>query len=242
MTLEIANSGACIQAMNDDAEMRRLRQRLLQATVKYRYSYNFTWLGRPIIQLPEDIIAMQEVVWKVKPELIVETGIAHGGSLVFHASLLELVGGKGTVLGIDIDIRAHNRVEIEKHPMAKRIEMIEGSSIDESVAAKARERAAGRSPVMVVLDSNHTHEHVLRELELYAPLVGKGSYLMVFDTMVEDVAEGSYPDRPWTKTANPKTAVREFLAGNARFVVDEELESTLMVSCAPGGYLKAIAD
>jgi cephalosporin hydroxylase len=241
MTSEIANTSRFIQAMNDDAEVRNLRRDLLQAMVKYRYSYNFTWMGRPIIQFPQDILAIQELVWTVKPDLIIETGIAHGGSLVFYASLLELIGGKGVVLGIDIDIRPHNRIRIDSHPMAKRIEMIEGSSIDDRVVKKVRERAAGCSP-MVVLDSNHTHDHVLKELELYSPLVGKGSYMVVLDTVIDDLPDGSFPDRPWGKTDNPKTAVREFLSKNRRFVVDEALENTLMVSAAPQGYLKALED
>jgi cephalosporin hydroxylase len=239
MTPEIANSSQFIRAMNEDADMKHLQQCMLQAMVKYRYSYNFTWMGRPIIQFPQDIVALQELVWIIKPDLIIETGIAHGGSLIFYASLLELIG-HGSVLGVDIDIRAHNRTRIENHSMAKRIEMIEGSSVEESVARKVHERAAGHSPVMVVLDSNHTHDHVLRELELYSPLVTNGSYLIVLDTVIEDLPEDAFPDRPWGKTDNPKTAVREFLARNSRFVVDETLEARLMVSAAPGGYLKAV--
>ncbi len=242
MTPEIANSSNFIQAMNDDAEVKSLRQALLQAIVKYRYSYNFTWLGRPIIQFPQDVLAIQELVWKVKPALIVETGIAHGGSLIFHASLLELIGGDGAVLGIDIDIRAHNRREIENHPLAKRIEMIQGSSIDECVVHQVRERAAGRSPILVVLDSLHTHDHVLRELEMYSPLVKKDSYLIVLDTVIADLPDDAFPDRPWGQRDNPKTAVHEFLDKNRRFVIDQELEDRLMISCAPCGYLRAVED
>jgi len=158
-----------------------------------KYSYNFTWLGRPIIQYPQDMIAMQEIIWQVKPDLIIETGIAHGGSLIFHASILELIGGKGEVLGIDIDIREHNRVEIEKHSMYKRIDMIQGSSIDEEVAKQVHEFAKGKKQILVVLDSMHTHDHVLKELELYSPLVTKGSYLVVFDTIIEDMPDDMFP-------------------------------------------------
>src|SRR5207249_5598131 len=203
--------------MGADEEFKALSRRWFQRSCGHRYSYHFTWLGRPIIQYPQDILAMQELIWRVKPDLVIETGIAHGGSLVFHASLLELLGGDGRVLGIDVDIRPHNRVEIERHPMRRRIDMLEGSSISEPIVEEARRRANGRERVMVVLDSNHTHEHVLRELELYSPLVRKGSYVVVFDTVIEDMPDGSFPDRPWGRGNNPATAVREFLRTNERF-------------------------
>jgi len=211
-------------------------------TARYKYTYNFSWLGRPIIQLPQDMMAMQEIIWQVKPQLIIETGIAHGGSLIFYASMLELIGGDGMVLGIDIDIRAHNRVEIEKHPMSKRIKMLEGSSTGEEVVELVKTIASGKSPVMVVLDSNHTHNHVLKELQLYAPLVTKDSYLVVFDTLVEDMPEEMFSNRPWGKGNNPKTAVWEFLKNNDRFLVDKEIEHKILISVAPDGYLKCIKD
>jgi cephalosporin hydroxylase len=204
-----------------------------------QYSYNFSWMGRPIIQYPQDIVAMQEIIWDIRPDLIIETGIAHGGSLIFYASLLELIG-KGEVLGIDIDIRKHNRAEIEKHPMFKRIRMIEGSAIAEDVVRQVREAAAGKGTVLVCLDSNHTHEHVLRELESYAPLVTKGSYIVVFDTIVEDLPDNYLGDRPWTKGNNPLTAVHEFLKGNPDFVIDTDVDNKLLISVAPSGYLKRI--
>lgn len=203
-----------------------------------KYSYNFTWMGRPIIQYPQDMIAMQELIWQLKPDLIIETGIAHGGSLIFYASILELIG-KGEVLGIDIDIRAHNRREIENHPMFKRITMLEGSAIDETLAAEVARKAEGNQTVMVCLDSNHTHDHVLRELELYSPLVTVGSYLVVFDTIVEDLPANSY-DRPWDKGNNPKTAVWEFLKHHADFEINHEIDHKLLISVAPEGYLKRI--
>lgn len=207
-----------------------------------RYSYQFTWLGRPIIQYPQDLVAMQEIIWQVRPQLIVETGIAHGGSLVFYASMLQLLGGEGRVLGIDIDIRTHNRQAIESHPLAGRIEMIEGSSIDPAIVRRVHERAAAHGPVLVVLDSNHTHQHVLAELAAYSPLVTEGSYVVVFDTVVEDMPAGSFPDRPWDKGNNPKTAVREFLAANPRFAIDRDIETRLQITVAPDGYLKCLAD
>ncbi len=207
------------------------------STIGAKYSYNFSWLGRPIIQYPQDIIAMQELIWNIKPDLIIETGIAYGGSLIFYASMLELLGGDGQVVGIDIDIREHNRMEIEKHPMFKRIKMIEGSSTEEEIVEKVRRMAEGKK-VLVCLDSNHTHEHVLRELELYAPLVSVGSYCIVFDTIIEDMPAGSFPDRPWDKGNNPKTAVHKFLKSNGNFEIDKDIESKLLITVAPDGYLR----
>src|SRR5450631_2674435 len=166
----------------------------IEETIRSGYSYNFTWMGRPIIQYPQDMIAMQEIIWEVKPDLIIETGIAHGGSIIYYASILELIG-KGEVLGIDIDIRKHNRVEIENHPMSKRINMLQGSSISEDIISQIKRYAAGKNTVMVCLDSNHTHAHVLKELELYAPFVTIGSYLVAFDTIVENLASDLYKDR-----------------------------------------------
>jgi len=229
-----------INKMAEDQRITELGLLFIKDTARYKYSYNFTWLGRPIIQFPQDIIAMQEIVWKVKPDLIIETGIAHGGSLIFYASMLELIGGDGQVLGIDIDIREHNRVEIEKHPMFKRITMIQGSSIDDNVAQQVYDFAKDRKQILIALDSNHTHEHVLRELQLYSPLVTKGSYLVVFDTVIEDMPEDSFPDRPWGKGNNPKTAVWEFIKHNDRFVIDKEVHKKLLITVAPDGYLKCI--
>ena len=207
---------------------------------KSQYSYNFSWMGRPIIQYPQDMIAMQELIWEIKPDLIIETGIAHGGSLIYYASLLELIG-KGEVLGIDIDIRKHNRQEIEQHPMFKRINMIEGSSISEQMIEKVKTYAEGKEKILVCLDSNHTHEHVLAELRMYAPFVTKDSYLVVFDTIVEDLPEGYFThQRPWGVSNNPKTAVYEFLKENNSFSIDSAINNKLLISVAPDGYLKRI--
>jgi cephalosporin hydroxylase len=172
--------------------------------------------------------------------LIIETGIAHGGSLIYYASILELIGN-GQVLGIDIDIRKHNKLEIEKHPMFKRIRMIEGSPIDDSIAEHVRKIASGKEKIVVCLDSNHTHEHVLRELELYAPLVSVNSYIVVFDTIVEKLPEGYFTQkRPWGVGNNPRTAVDKFLEGNSSFVIDETIDNKLLISVTPQGYLKRI--
>jgi cephalosporin hydroxylase len=211
------------------------------ASNKALYSYNFSWMGRPIIQYPQDIIAMQEIIWKIQPDLIIETGIAHGGSIICYASILELIG-KGEILGIDIDIRAHNRAEIEKHPMFKRIKMIQGSSISNEVLDKVKEVAKDKKTILVLLDSNHSHEHVLAELELYAPFVSKDSYIVVFDTIVERMPDDYLPGakRPWGVGNNPMTAVDAFLKTNDQFVTDEEIDNKLLISVAPRGYLKKV--
>lgn len=210
-----------------------------------KYSYNFSWLGRPIIQFPQDIIAIQELIWKVKPDLIIETGIAHGGSLMLSASmlaLLEVCGeiDNGSVVGIDIEIRPHNRVEIEKLPLYKKITMIEDSSISDKVIIQLKEIAKTKKRIMVFLDSNHTHDHVLRELELYSHFVTKGSYIVAFDTIIEDLPAEFIKDRPWGKGNNPKTAVWEFLKSNKEFEIDKEIENKLLITVAPDGYLKRI--
>lgn len=238
-----------IAKQGSDAQCRQAALDFIVKTAKYRYSYNFKWMGRPVIQYPQDIVAMQEIIWAVKPDLIVETGIAHGGSLIFYASMLELIElcegapagkGKRMVLGIDIDIREHNRREIERHPMYHRIKMIEGSSIDRPVIDEVCRIAGEYERVMLCLDSNHTHDHVRQELDAYSGIVSVGSYCIVFDTIIEDMPDGSFPDRPWGKGDNPKTAVQEFLRGNERFVIDDGVESRILITVAPGGYLKRI--
>jgi cephalosporin hydroxylase len=241
VTMTFVNDPKLIDAMLADEHLQQLRKQLLTAIVKYRYTYNFTWFGRPIIQLPEDILAIQEIILSSCPDLIIETGVAHGGSIVLSASMLELLGA-GEVIGIDIDIREHNRQALERHPLRKRIHLIEGSSIDDRVVDKVRDRAANCKRVMVMLDSNHTHEHVARELEIYSPLVRRNCYLVVFDTVIEDLPDGLYPDRPWGKGNNPKTAVWDFLKSTDRFEIDRRLESRLFTTVAPNGYLRCIKD
>lgn len=229
-----------IESYGNDAEFRETALEWTRQSLERMYVYNFTWMGRPIIQAPQDIVGMQEVIWSVKPDLIIETGIAHGGSLIFSASMLELLGGNGKVVGIDIDIRPHNRAAIEGHPMFKRIELIQGSSIDAGIAGQVKKIAEGYERVMVVLDSNHTHQHVLEELELYSPLVSLDSYLVVFDTFVEDMPPGFFADRPWDVGDNPKTAVFEFLEKNKNFKIDNVIENKLLVTSAPSGFLKRV--
>lgn len=228
--------------MGKDEALRRQTYDLIAATSKYQYTYNFTWLGRPVIQFPQDLLAMQELIWANRPDLILETGIAHGGSLVFYASMLQLLGGEGRVLGVDIDIRPHNRREIEHHPLSPRITMMEGSSIDPAVVEAVSRKAEGAKKTILVLDSNHTHEHVLEELKAYSPLVQAGGYIVVFDTLIEFMPPELFKNRPWGPGNNPYTAVREFLKTNDRFRVDEEYDAKLLISVAPGGYLKCVKD
>lgn len=221
----------------------------------HKYSYHFDWMSRPIIQYPQDVVAMQELIWTVKPDLIIEMGIAHGGSLIFSASMLALLDmceaidagesldpahSKRKVVAVDIDIRAHNRAAIEAHPMASRIQMIEGSSVDASVAEQVKALAAGHERVLVSLDSNHTHAHVLDELRLYAPLVTPGSYCVVFDTIIEDLPADMFPDRPWDHGDNPKTAVHEYLKDHPEFEIDAAIHDKLQVTVAPDGFLRRI--
>lgn len=204
---------------------------------KYKYVYNFTWMGRPIIQTPQDLVAMQEILWNVQPDLIIETGVAHGGSLIFYASILELIG-KGHVLGIDIDIRTHNFKEIVNHPMYKRITLLEGSSIDDRIASKVQSFAEGKKTILVCLDSCHTREHVLKELNIYAGLVSVGSYCVVFDTVIDDCPDDYFNDRPWGKGNNPKDAVRDYLTEHKEFMIDKNIDHKLQISAAPDGFLK----
>ena len=238
-----------------DAPLQGAVRSFLLESIRTQYSYNFAWLGRPIIQYPQDIVATQELIWSVKPDLIIETGIAHGGSLIFSASMLALLdlceaAEKGTVLdparsarkvlGIDIDIRAHNRGAIEAHPLASRIEMIQGSSIAPEIVAQVRQIASGYRRVMLCLDSNHTHSHVLAELEAYAPLVSVGSYCIVFDTLIDDMPADMFSDRPWGPGDSPKTAVTEYLKSHPEFEIDKAIQHKLLITVAPDGFLRRV--
>ena len=217
----------------------------LRDTAVVQYSYNFEWFGRPIIQFPQDIVAMQEIIWNVKPDLIIETGIAHGGSLIFSATMLTVLEStgfinNGLVLGIDIDIREHNRIAIEAHPLAAKITILQGSSSDASIISQVKSIAKDHHKIVVVLDSNHTHDHVLAELKAYAPLVTKGSYCVVFDTSIEDMPEELFSDRPWGKGNNPKTAAWEYLKTHPEFEIDKSIQHKLLITVAPDGYLKRV--
>ncbi len=231
-----------IEAARNDPDVQAFSRLWMRVVSKYKYAYNFSWLGRPIIQFPQDIVGIQEIIWTSKPDVIIETGIAHGGSLLLSASMLEMLGNDGLVIGIDIDIREHNRVAIEQHPLFKRdrIVMLEGSSTDMSIVEQVRKLISPMQKVMVILDSNHTHDHVLEELRIYSSFVTKGNYLVVFDTIIEDVPDDFFPDRQWGKGNNPKTAVREFLSTTNRFEVDHEMETKLLITVAPNGYLRCV--
>lgn len=230
-----------VASQGSNKQLKAATQEFSEQSILSGYSYNFSWMGRPIIQYPQDMVIMQEIIWDLKPDLIIETGIAHGGSLIYYASILELIG-KGEVLGIDIDIRDHNKAEIEKHPMFKRIRMIQGSSIDKSIVEEVAKEAAGKKVVLVCLDSNHTHDHVLEELKLYNQFVTKDSYLVAFDTIVEILPKEFFSgERPWNVGNNPMTAVDEFLASNKNFEIDSSIDNKILISVAPRGYLKRIA-
>jgi cephalosporin hydroxylase len=241
-----------LAAVGEHQELVTAGRDFMRASTSPKYSYNFFWLGRPIIQYPQDMVAIQELIWRVEPDLVIETGIAHGGSLVLSASILALLDYRDaatagtsldpvhptrTVLGVDIDIRAHNRAAIEAHPMSSRIEMLEGSSTAPETIAQVQAKAAGKDRVLVFLDSNHTHAHVLAELEAYAPLTTVGSYCVVFDTIVEDLPADMFPDRPWGPGDNPKTAVWEYLKTHPEFEIDATIDRKLVISVAPQGYL-----
>jgi cephalosporin hydroxylase len=229
-----------IKKMARDDELKKKSLDWMLHADKYKYTYNFKWLGRPIIKYPNDIVLLQEIIWEVKPDLIIETGIAHGGSLIFSASMLELLGGDREVVGVDIDIRKHNRKEIESHPMFKRVTMIEGSSTSQDTIAKIREVTKRKTQVMVCLDSNHTHEHVLKELHLYSPFVTVGSYMVLPDTFIEYFPKGYFKNRPWDVGNNPMTAIREFLSKSDNFIIDKEKVNKLLITEGFDGYLKRI--
>jgi cephalosporin hydroxylase len=244
-----------IRQLGEDKDVQALSRIWSRETNQHNYTYNFSWLGRPIIQYPQDMVAIQELIWEVKPDLIIETGIAHGGSLIMNASLLAMLDycdaikngeildptkPKRRVLGIDIDIREHNRIAIEDHPMANRIDMIQGSSISPDVVSQVIEKSKEKKVILVILDSNHTHEHVLEELNAYAPLTTVGSYCVVMDSLVEDMPKEMFLDRPWGPGDNPKTAVWEYLKTHSEFEIDKSIQNKLLITVAPDGYLKRV--
>lgn len=245
-----------IQALASDRKMQDLSISWIRNVAATRWVYNFAWMGRPAIQVPNDSWAVQELIWLIRPDLVIETGIAHGGSLVFSASMLAMLDmceaiesgsvldpkrSNRKVLGIDIDIRAHNRAAIEAHPMSSRIQMIEGSSIAPEVIDHVKEIAKDYERILVCLDSNHTHDHVLAELQAYAPLTSVGSYCIVFDTVVDDLPANMFPHRPWGPGNNPKTAVWEYLKTHPSFEIDKSIQHKLLITVAPDGYLKRVA-
>jgi cephalosporin hydroxylase len=230
-----------IRRTNSDEMFMKNSRDWFEQSLKYKYSYHFTWMGIPIIQYPQDIMAMQELIFRVKPDMIVETGVAHGGSIVFYASMLQLLGG-GKVVGVDVDIRSHNRERLESHPMRPYITLLEGSSTDDDIVRRVKSLSDGAKNTMIVLDSMHTGVPVLDELRIYSQFVRKGGYIVVCDTFVENMPVGFYPDRPWDVGNNPMTAVRAFLKENARFEIDDTFERKTIFTCAPNGFLRCIAN
>lgn len=242
-----------IVKIGQDPDLQALSRIWVREVSPYKWAYNFSWLGRPAIQFPNDAWMLQELIWSIRPDLIIETGIAHGGSSIHYASMLALLDmcdaiesaeafdpsiSKRKVLSIDIDIREHNRLAIESHPMATRIQMIQGSSTSPNIIRKVHDIAKDYNCILVCLDSNHTHDHVLGELEAYAPLVSKESYCVVFDTIVDDMPSNMFPDRPWGPKNNPKTAVLEYLKTHSEFEIDKSIEHKLLITVAPDGFLK----
>lgn len=233
---------ASILSMSQDKELRQKSIDWMFHADRYRYSYNFSWMGRPVIRYPSDLVLQQEIMWDIKPDLVIETGIAHGGSIVFSAAMQLMMGIQPDVVAVDIDIRAHNRELIESHPLGKNIKLYEGDSVDSTIIEKIRSHTLGKTSVMVVLDSSHTHQHVLAELEAYSQFVSVGSYLILPDTLIEFFPKGHYSaDRPWDVGDNPHTAVMEFLSQNAHFTVDQNLSTKGMISEAPDGFLRRIS-
>ncbi len=228
-----------IAAQGCNKELTASADIFLQHSLSAQYSYNFEWMGLPIIQYPQDMVAMQEIIWRTRPEVIIETGVARGGSMVFYASLLRMLGRAGKVIGIDNDLRDHNRKRLMAHPMADDLELLDGSSLDPNIISRVSQQVNGFR-TMVILDSKHTHAHVLGELKAYSPLVTQGCYCVVFDTIIEQMPAGYYVDRPWDKGDSPWTAVDAFLKEHTEWSIDKDLENKLLISAARHGYMVKI--
>ncbi|CAK7061649.1 MAG: Rhamnosyl O-methyltransferase [Desulfovibrio sp.] len=228
-----------------DKDLQNMGHDFLQTAINKQYAYNFFWCGVPLLQIPQETQAMQEVIWEVKPDCIIETGVAWGGSLMFSASMLCVLEScnyitNGLVIGIDIEIRPHNKQNIQAHPLASKIHLLEGSSIDENIVAQVSRLVEDKKRILVCLDSNHTHAHVLQELRLYSPFVGIGSYCIVGDTGIEDFENAPHTERPWGAGNSPKSAVHAFLKESSDFIVDSHTERKLIFTGSPDGYLKRI--
>jgi cephalosporin hydroxylase len=232
---------ADIQRMGADHEFQKKSIEWMIHADRYKYTYNYTWMGRPIIKFPNDMVIQQELMWELKPDLVIETGIAHGGSIIFTASMMEMMGIDGEVVGIDVDIRPHNRKEIESHPMMKRITMYEGDSVSDAVVETVRSHTKGKTCVMVILDSLHSHAHVYKELLAYAPMTTLGSYCILPDTFIEFFPKGYYSKtRPWDVGNNPHTAMKQFIAESDMFEIDRARTNKSMITETIDGYLKRV--
>jgi len=229
-----------IKSMSRDKELKRKSISWMLHADKYKYTYNYRWMGIPIIKFPNDIVVLQEIIWKVKPDVIIETGIAHGGSIIFSATMMDLIGNNGLVIGIDVDIRKHNRLEIEKSKFYNRIKMIEGSSTSNKIVNKIKKYIKPKHKVMVFLDSNHTYSHVKNEIEIYSKLVTKNSYLVVEDTFTEYFPKNYFSNRPWDVGNNPIIAIKEFLKKNKNYKIDKNINDKLSITETFDGYLKRI--
>jgi cephalosporin hydroxylase len=226
--------------MHKDQELWRDALDVLVRADHYRWIHQTNWLGEPALNLPQDMFALQEIIFKTRPQFIIELGVAWGGSLLFYSTLMEVLGGE-RIIGVDIYIPEDLRERLSSHGnLSKRLTLINGSSIEQDTQRQVKSIVGDCREVMVVLDSYHTHDHVLKELHLYSSFVGKGSYLICGDTVVEDIPEQEHRSRPWGPGNNPKTALRQFLQENDRFEVDDYYDQKLLFTCSPGGYLKAI--
>jgi cephalosporin hydroxylase len=229
---------ARIKSFTVDEEFREATSKWRAMALERKYMNNFSWLGRPLIQFPGDVMAVQELIFAIRPTVVIETGVAHGGSLILSSSMLKLNGIDGKVIGVDIEIRPHNRDAIQNHRHSDLITLYEGSSTDPKIVEQIKSNVSPADTVMVFLDSNHTHDHVLAELNAYSDMVSVGSYLVVFDTHVEDMPDDYvWLNRPWGKGNNPKTAVLEWIKNNDNFEIDNDIENQVLITSAPDGFL-----
>ena len=227
-------------AMSKDQNLQNDAKNVLIKADEHRWIHQGSWLGEPLLNLPQDMVALQDIIWRTKPDFIIEVGVAWGGGILFEAMLLDYIDGK-KVIGLDIFIPSDLRKRIMNHKkLSDRIELVEGDSTSEETIRKVKTILNGSKKVLVILDSYHTHDHVMNELKTFSQFVGKGHYLICGDTIVEHVPIQKHRPRPWGPGNNPGTAVRQFLVENDSFEIDEDLEKKLLLTCHPGGYLKAV--
>lgn len=230
------------EGMSQDKDLKKKAMEVLVEADKHRWIHQTKWFGQAILNLPQDMFAIQEIIYRTRPKFIIETGVAWGGSLLFYSTLMEVLGGE-KIIGIDLYMPPDLKERLNSYgKLSSRLALIEGSSVDESTVERVRSITGGSKEVMLILDSYHTHEHVLKELRLYSPFVGKGFYIVCGDTVVEDIPEQTHRTRPWGPGDNPKTALRQFLLENDRFIVDKKTENKLLFTCNPDGYVQCVKD